>query len=747
MLDKWFKEDINELFEKSNKVVLIDIDASYDFLVESLKEEPNIKVFKVDDYLSDLEVKYKIEKEYPDSKVLIHTSLKTSESDNRQYMIQEYVATGKEFNNLLNRYIRDKSGLQDSEVTLTEEELILAGKMSLKSENNNQEFWQNIKIQGRKAILGEFEDIALRFLADPEEYVDSLPQGGREHLYSLIGEYLEFTPEEDTDPKVVANDFADKMFSNIITGNKSTDKIYKNWLDSHKYRKKLKNYLSDFELPQSIDIWEVNPDHPFSEIDELWLEELSDLVLKNEDIRDHIITSIKERKNKREGMEITESYYWSPVYQLLTFEAKAPHKIEDLTEYVEFYKHSLYKLDQSYRYINQYLLNKDKPKRAFSALYKEKLKPYLDRWFELFSNYRENQSDYLYREIFSKDERKAVIIGDAISYEVSQEITSNFKDNKDYDITSKIINGNHPTTTANNMSALFGSPYYNNRSKRESYLKDKLNNELQILGLDNVNSQSIDSSKPAVIYGQDIDAISEKGHETALKYYNTFINTVVDKVKELLEAGYGEVHLLTDHGFVCNFDIDEADKYSAPVNDGKIKDRHVLSNKHKEDKESFVVKETENGEYNYVYYPKGVDPIKSKQQYGFAHGGITPQEILLPHLIFKKESSSSLDVEIVNKEQLKDIGASSFSIKFKAEEESDLFKTSRDIIVKIEDGGRTTYKQKFTIEPSEEMKVDLTLDLDRYSILIQDAVSKEIIDSVKGKKENLRGGLDDFDLD
>ena len=745
MLDKWFKEDINELFQNSNKVVLIDLDKNYDFLVDTIRSESDIKVFKVDDYLSDLEVKYKVEKEYSDSKVLIHTYLKTDDK-NKQYMIQEYVATGREFSRPLNRYISEKSGLKNSEVSLTEEELILAGKMSLKSENNNKQFWNNIKIQGREAILGEFEDIVLRFLAEPENYVKSLPEGGTKHLYSLIGEYLRFSPEDGTDPIVVSSEFADIIFLNIINGNKATDNIYKNWLDSHKYRKKLKNYLSEFNLPSGMDIWKVNPDHPFSQIDEMWLDELSDLVLNNKEIPDFIIRSIRERKNKKEGMEITKSYYWKPISQILNFKAKKPHNIEDLSEYIEFYKNTLYKLDQSYRYINQHLLDREKAKKAFSILYKEKMKPYLDRWFELFGNYRENQSDYLYREIFSEDERKAVIIGDAISYEVSQEILNKFKNEK-FNTTNKIINGNYPTTTVNNMSALFGSPYYNSRSKRESYLQDKLDNDLQVLNLDNVSEDNINPSKPAVIYGQDIDALSEKGHETALKYYNTFIDTVADKINTLLEAGYVEVHLVTDHGFVCNFNIDEADKYNPPVKDGKVRDRYILSNQYKEDKtDSFVVRERSNGEHNYIYYPKGTDPVKSKQQYGFAHGGITPQEILLPHLIFKKESSSKLKVFIENKEQLKNIGAQSFAVKLKSEEDADLFKTPRDIILKIEDSENTVISKEFTIDPSEKIKKSFSVDLNRYNILVLDAVSKEIIDSVKGKKENLRGGLDGFDI-
>ncbi len=242
---------------------------------------------------------------------------------------------------------------------------------------------------------------------------------------------------------------------------------------------------------------------------------------------------------------------------------------------------------------------------------------------------KKNQSGYLYREILSDNEKKAIIVGDAISYEVSQEILNKF-DSSDFIKTSKIVSGNYPTTTANNMSSLFGSPYFTSRNKREEYLNNKLDSNLQIFNLDELEKDNIDSSKPLIAYGQDIDSLSEQGHEAALKYYPTFIDSVADKIKELLDAGYVEVHLVTDHGFVCNFNIDEADKYSSPVEDGKVKDRYILSNTKLDDLDNFVVQEKSLDGYDYIYYPKGIDPVKSARQYGFAHGGITPQEILLP---------------------------------------------------------------------------------------------------------------------
>jgi ribosomal protein L9 len=62
VLDKWFKEDLNNLYQRVDKIVLIDTEENYDFLVEKIDSEMDITVHKVDDFLSDLEVKYQVEK-------------------------------------------------------------------------------------------------------------------------------------------------------------------------------------------------------------------------------------------------------------------------------------------------------------------------------------------------------------------------------------------------------------------------------------------------------------------------------------------------------------------------------------------------------------------------------------------------------------------------------------------------------------------------------------------------------------
>ena len=66
MLLNWFKEDIQKLFSNHNRIVIVDKNKEYKFLIKSIEDELDITVFEVNDFVSDLEVKYRIEKEYKD---------------------------------------------------------------------------------------------------------------------------------------------------------------------------------------------------------------------------------------------------------------------------------------------------------------------------------------------------------------------------------------------------------------------------------------------------------------------------------------------------------------------------------------------------------------------------------------------------------------------------------------------------------------------------------------------------------
>jgi hypothetical protein len=74
---------------------------------------------------------------------------------------------------------------------------------------------------------------------------------------------MDIQPDQEADPEVVASDFANVIFDNIFNNKHETEDIYKNWLDSYSYREYLKSYLDEYELPEDIDVFQVDSNHPF----------------------------------------------------------------------------------------------------------------------------------------------------------------------------------------------------------------------------------------------------------------------------------------------------------------------------------------------------------------------------------------------------------------------------------------------------------------------------------------------------
>ena len=68
----------------------------------------------------------------------------------------------------------------------------------------------------------------------------------------------------------------------------------------------------------------------------------------------------------------------------------------------------------------------------------------------------------------------------------------------------------------------------------------------------------------------------------------------------------------------------------------------------------FVEVENSYEAFNYVYFHKSNRPFKTPGKYGYSHGGISPQELIVPFLCIEKKRSSfeKLNVLISNKEDL-----------------------------------------------------------------------------------------------
>ena len=210
--------------------------------------------------------------------------------------------------------------------------------------------------------------------------------------------------------------------------------------------------------------------------------------------------------------------------------------------------------------------------------------------------------------------------------------------------------------------------------------------------------------------------------------------------------GYGKVYLTADHGFVITGILDEADKI--PVPDGDIiksEERFCLANDTL-DNENIIVRSQKYKESQYQYYAKSDKPFVSKGAYGYANGGFTPQECIIPAYEFANENQESLGVSIVNKSALQNVTGTYFTVKLKAESvENTLFKAERKVVIQIYgNGALLSTSSVYRMTPSSVQEAEFALAATgNVKVVVVDIQTQQQVDFCEVKKSVSRD-LDDL---
>ena len=161
----------------------------------------------------------------------------------------------------------------------------------------------------------------------------------------------------------------------------------------------------------------------------------------------------------------------------------------------------------------------------------------------------------------------------------------------------------------------------------------------------------------------------------------------------------------------------------------------------------FIVEKT-YGEYNYLCMANSHRPFKSKGVYGFSHGGFTPQEVIIPRFIFRKDDSisNSLKVVIKNKKELGEVTGEIFGIKLEADTGAkDLFAFSRKVhLLLYADNIKCSQSNIINMEPGKNEMVEFSFNKNMtLKAVLLDTETQEQLDIVTIKKSNVRdlGGL------
>lgn len=739
MIDKWFRKDIDDIFKKHKIAVVVDESKSASFLLNTIHD---IKVFEVYNEIDEIKAKYEIEKQKDSTEhFLIYTQIpKEDLKFTREYCETNGSVEIKFLHNYVKNKVHDNLRLN---LTLSDDEVVTAAKISV---GNGEDYWR--KLATGTGEIFDLESQLLPFLHAPESYIKNYDVKTAQMFFAKINEYIGAQNIEKP-AATLANEVVKHMFDGLI--HNSIDKllldIYKKWLDSRAYKKSFDMYLKAYELPQIVDVMNLHPSHPFYELDLKLLEEVSDALLDKSKLI-YLTPKINQRVGDKQAINLG-IVFWRDIKTLIEFDEKAINYLSNLDECIKFYTEHFYRLDGAIRAIYTEFLDKQKLLEPFQSYYKNLVTIFLDKWFGYFSGYKQNQTATLQNIIDENSSKTAIIVGDGITYEMSQNVAKMVSG--EYEFTNNIILTNYPSVTENNMSQIYIADGHVEKllDKREKYIKEQ--NKEKDIGF--VYLEDVDENTQyhyLVSQYKDIDELGDKMNNKALKFFAEAEKFFATKIEMLLKNGYKKVFIITDHGFVLTGQLHNSDKIEVNFHGKKFVDERFILTDEKQDYNQDLLVEVQapyDG-YNYIYFAKSMSPFKSVGSYGFSHGGIAPQELITPYLSWesKAQESDSLVVSIANKKELSSVTGNLFRIKIEANaKKRDIFSTSREIDVLLVASGKVIDKlQGIVLNDGDLQNKEFNFSgYDKIDVQILDTQTKEQLDKITVVQNKARdlGGL------
>ena len=437
--------------------------------------------------------------------------------------------------------------------------------------------------------------------------------------------------------------------------------------------------------------------------------------------------------------------WWLDVLTLMEYDSKPVSACNTFNKIVEFYTAHFAKVDRAMRNLYAHFIQEESIIRPFQEYYESLNQELLHKWFEYAGEYKTDQQGYLINLFQKAKPGTAVIVGDAVRYEIADQITATLQ--KKFKVEKQTMLADMPSETEHNMSALYvGSnqvlPVHKDREKGLLELTGK-----NITFITLADLRHGEKAEYLVLTYKDIDSTGEKLQHDAVKLFEGFEQVLQEKITQLLNMGYKEVYLVADHGFVLTGLLTESDKIDPAVTGANKPSERYIRTVDKQNNTGWLVFDRPYGEYKYVYTAKSHRPFKSKGVYGFSHGGFTPQEIVVPKFIFKKQSASlpGLKVAIINKSELAEVAGDLFGIKIQSESYTDMFAASRKVQVLLYAGSSNYCSSSIiTIEAGKTLSTEYAFkgNSEVMAVLL-DAETQEQLDIVTIKKSNARdfGGL------
>lgn len=745
MTEQWLIQDIKKLLQHHNRVVLLDPTGQCNFVLPILQQN-QINVIQTDDNITEqwqqekeeLLLRHGAETTFKDQPLVFYTN---RQQDKLSFLYDYCFTHGcldlSHPQEWLKKKIFTHTGLQ---VQLDNPMLLSAAKLGI---GKDLAWWKKI-VQNLEEVIN-LDDELLPFVHNPNDYLNTkdadIKRLFEEKLHELLGQQYLTKPAKTLAEEVVKR-MLDGLANNEIP--ETLLALYYKWADSATYRPSLETYIRNYRLNGASNPWNAHPDHCFEKLDLLALKQIA------ENVRDKSFVGDKLQKLKKRifssKAQLFVPNWWRDVWTLFHADTNPLSSCNNLNVFIEYYTSTFAKVDRAIRNLYEKFLSDANIIRPLQEYYEGLNHLLLQTWFGFYAEYKSDQQGYLQKLFSAAKPKTAVIVGDGVRYEIADFVATELQ--KHFKVDKQIMMADMPSETEHNMSALYVG---NNKvvplhKDREVSLTQTAGRTIVYMPLEQLNYGT--AADYIVLTYKDIDSAGEKLQQAAIKLFTEFEAVLVNKITLLLNIGYQQVYLITDHGFVLTGLLDEADKIDPNAAGKKEVHERFIRTVDKQANTEWLAFEKPYGEYEYVYAAKNDRPFKSKGVYGFAHGGFTPQEIIIPKFKFLKIKSqtSQLDVFISNKTDLNEVPSELFLIILDAPKApTDLFGGVRKVQIKLYAGNKEYQcSDIISIDANSMVEKEFSFSSNtQVQAVLIDVTTQEQLDTAIIRKSNLRdlGGL------
>ncbi|MEA2031717.1 MAG: BREX-1 system phosphatase PglZ type A [candidate division Zixibacteria bacterium] len=484
----------------------------------------------------------------------------------------------------------------------------------------------------------------------------------------------------------------------------------KRWKDSRKYEDSFKN-LSD----ECADILSI--EHDLGSKDFRKLIELDYFELIDKKIISDLVRNVAERTISAGDCALLvrqrrQSHWYDRFeheYSAIDVAAQFNHVLdevkdhltmESITEGVQNYCRSWYRLDQLYRKYTYHLQSSgktsllEKLSKQMENLYStnflltvndnwQKVVDDTDKWD--IANTCKNHPcslqnrffDRYVSPVFDKKNKIFVIISDALRYEIGEELLGRIRQEDRYEAVLESSLAMLPSYTQLGMAALLpnkeitlkdndtGAVLVDGQSSqgianRNKILSNAVRKNIatvkaeEFLGMNNDESRALVKDNDAIyIYHNRIDITGDK-RDSEERVFGAVEETLVDLIKlikKLTSSNANRILLTADHGFIYqNRAIDESDFTEAEPDGSEILylDRRFIIGKGLSENSSlkkFTASQLGLSGDVEIQIPKSINRLRQKGSGSrFVHGGASLQEVVIPIIKINKKRQTDISV-------------------------------------------------------------------------------------------------------